>query len=90
MATLIPSLNSSLPKMTGGEKRLAHRLEAKLEEDYLLWYEVSLGTSGYHPDFILFHPVRGLWTKAGQPSWPTARSRRHAIPRVLTNSRRLE
>lgn len=60
MATLIPSLNSSLPKMTGGEKRLAHRLEAKLEEDYLLWYEVSLGTSGYHPDFILFHPARGL------------------------------
>jgi hypothetical protein len=46
--------------MEPGEKRLAYRLEAKLEEDYLLWFDVPVGTSGYHPDFILFHPARGL------------------------------
>lgn len=46
--------------MTGGEKRFAQRLEAKLEEDYLLWFDVSVGNSGFHPDFIVMHPRRGI------------------------------
>nr|WP_199096392.1 3'-5' exonuclease [Dyella sp. ASV21] len=46
--------------MTSGEKRLSERLEQKLEEDYLLWYDVPIGPRQRHPDFIVFHPRRGL------------------------------
>lgn len=60
MATLIPSFNSCRSRMTGGERRLAERLEAKLEDDYLLWYDVPLGGRGLHPDFVVLHPRRGL------------------------------
>lgn len=60
MASLIPALSTCLPKMTGGEKRLARRLEEKLEEDYLLWYDVPVGNTNLHPDFIVFNPRRGL------------------------------
>ena len=34
MATLIPSIGSCVSRMTGGERRLAERLEAKLDDDY--------------------------------------------------------
>ena len=60
MATLIPSLSSCLPRMTTGERRLARRLEEKLEDDYLLWYDVPVGSTGLHPDFIVMHPRRGV------------------------------
>lgn len=60
MATLIPSLNSCLVRMTNGEKRFARRLEEKLEDDYLLWYDVPVGPKRLHPDFIILHPRRGL------------------------------
>lgn len=60
MATLIPSLNTCLAKMTGGEKRTAQRLEAKLEDDYLIWYDVPIGPANSHPDFIILHPQRGI------------------------------
>ena len=46
--------------MTGGEKRLAQRLENKLEEDWLIWYDVPLGPRNVHPDFVIFNPRRGL------------------------------
>jgi len=46
--------------MTPGERRLAQRLESKLEEDYLLWYDVPVGSKRLHPDFIVLHPLRGL------------------------------
>ncbi|MEH2422975.1 MAG: hypothetical protein V7K48_19290 [Nostoc sp.] len=42
MATLIPSSNSRSMQMTPGERRLAQRLEEKLEDDYLLWYDVPV------------------------------------------------
>lgn len=61
MATLIPSLNSCLPHMTSGEKRLARALEHHLEDDYLLWYDVPVGPKQLHPDFIILHPGRGLF-----------------------------
>lgn len=35
-------------------------LEAKLEEDYLCWYNVPIGPARLHPDFIIMHPRRGL------------------------------
>jgi len=60
MATLIPSFSTCSQRMTPGERRLAQRLESKLEEDYLLWYDVPVGSKRLHPDFIVLHPLRGL------------------------------
>lgn len=59
MAVLIPSIGTCTFD-SGGERRLAERLEVKLEDDYLCWYNVALGPSALHPDFIIFHPRRGL------------------------------
>lgn len=61
MATLIPSFNSCSMRMTPGERRLAERMEEKLEDDYLLWYDVPIGKKQLHPDFIVLHPSRGLF-----------------------------
>ncbi len=60
MATLVPSRNACLPRMTSGEKRLAERLEQKLEDDYLCWYDVPVGPKQLHPDFVIVHPQRGF------------------------------
>ena len=60
MATLIPSLGSCVSRMTSGERRLAERLEAKLDADYLLWYDVPIGPKQTHPDFVVLHPSRGI------------------------------
>ena len=60
MATLIPSLNSCLPKMTAGEKRFARRLESHLEDDYSCWYDIPVGDRQRYSDFIVLHPRRGL------------------------------
>jgi len=46
--------------MTSGEKRLAERLEQKLDDDYLMWYDVPVGPKQSHPDFVILHPRRGL------------------------------
>ncbi|MEO5813519.1 MAG: 3'-5' exonuclease [Rhodanobacter sp.] len=60
MATLIPIRNGCLSRMTAGEKRLSARLESKLEDDYLLWYDVPIGLKQRRPDFVVFHPRRGM------------------------------
>jgi hypothetical protein len=46
--------------MTPGERRLAERLEQKLDDDYLLWYDVPIGPRQTHPDFVVIHSRRGL------------------------------
>ena len=60
MATLIPSIGTCVSRMRSGEKRLAERLEQKLDQDYLLWYDVPIGPRHLHPDFVVMHPRRGL------------------------------
>lgn len=60
MAVLIPALGSVTGRMTPGERRLAERLERKLDADYLLWYDVPIGPKQAHPDFVVLHPSRGL------------------------------
>lgn len=45
--------------MTSGEKRLAERLEAKLDDDYRLWYDVPMGPKPTHPAFVVLHQRRG-------------------------------
>lgn len=46
--------------MTSGERRVAERLEQKLDDDYLLWYDVPIGPRHLHPDFVVMHPRRGI------------------------------
>ena len=60
MATLIPALGACVSRMTSGERRLAERLEQKLDDDYLLWYDVPMGPKNAHPDFCVLHPSRGM------------------------------
>ena len=60
MAALIPAIGTCISRMTGGEKRFAQRLEQKLEDDWLLWYDVPLGPRNVHPDFVVFNPRRGV------------------------------
>ncbi len=60
MATLIPAIGACVSRMTTGERRLAERLEAKLDDDYRLWYDVPMGPRNTHPDFCVLHPRRGI------------------------------
>lgn len=60
MAVLIPTLGSCVARMTSGERRVAERLEQKLDADYLLWYDVAVGPRHQHPDFVVMHPRRGI------------------------------
>jgi hypothetical protein len=60
MATLIPALGVCVSRMTPGERRTAERLEHKLDDDYLLWYDVAVGPRHQHPDFVVIHPRRGI------------------------------
>jgi hypothetical protein len=60
LATLIPALSACTSRMTSGERRLAQRLEDKLDDDYLLWYDVPMGPKNAHPDFCVMHPRRGI------------------------------
>jgi len=60
MATLIPALSSCAARMTSGERRLAQRLEQKLDDDYWLWYDVPIGPKQMHPDFVVLNARRGL------------------------------
>lgn len=45
---------------TSGERRLAERLDKKLEDDYLCWYNVPIGPRALQPDFVVLHPQRGV------------------------------
>lgn len=60
MAKVIPNINSNSVKMTTGERRFGQRLEKLLEDDYLCWFDVPVGSSRRYPDFIVLHPSRGL------------------------------
>ncbi len=60
MATLIPSLSTCRARMESGERRVAERLEQKLDDDYLMWFDVPVGALMLHPDFVVMHPSRGL------------------------------
>lgn len=60
MIKVIPALPSCVARMTAGERRLAERLEHKLDDDYVAWYDVPVGPRHAHPDFVVLHPRRGL------------------------------
>lgn len=55
MATLIPALGACASRMTSGERRLAERLEQKLDDDDLLCIGgQNLRLSGFVPS-VHFH-----------------------------------
>lgn len=60
MATVIPAIGIRAARMTPGERRMAERLEQKLDDDYLVWQDVPVGPKLSHPDFVILHPRRGL------------------------------
>ena len=60
MTTVIPALSICVSRMTQGERRTAERLEQKLDDDYLVWFDVPVGPKHAHPDFVVLHPRRGL------------------------------
>lgn len=60
MGTLIPSRSTCAARMTAGERRFSLRLEEKLDDDYLCWYDVPVGPRYRHPDFVILHPSRGF------------------------------
>ena len=94
MAILIPALSTCVSRMTVGERRLAERLEQKLDDDYLLWYDVPVGPKHAHPDFVVLHPRRGLlilevkdWKldtirQASKQSWEMLA---YGVPKTLPN-----
>lgn len=59
MAAIIPNI-STLRSLTPGERRFGRRLEALLEDDYTVWYDIPVGRQRRYPDFIILHPGRGL------------------------------
>jgi hypothetical protein len=59
MATLIPAIGTSSFDSTG-ERRLAERLEQKLDPEYMLWHNVPIGPKQTYPDFVVLHPLHGL------------------------------
>jgi hypothetical protein len=81
MATLIPAMSACVSRMTSGEKRLAERLEQKLDDDYWLWYDVPMGPRNTHPDFCVMHPRRGIL----QPSKPASENTIDGIPKIVIN-----
>jgi hypothetical protein len=60
MATLLTPLRGRASAPTAGERRLAERLGDKLEDDYLVWFDVPVGPLRTHPDFVVLHPRRGI------------------------------
>jgi hypothetical protein len=59
MARLIPSFGSCRWD-SPGERRFAERLLSHLEDDYLCWFNVPMGSQRMHPDFVILHPRRGI------------------------------
>lgn len=94
MAVLIPSIGSVASRMTVGERRVAERLEQKLDAEHLVWYDVPVGPNRAHPDFVLLHPRRGLlilevkdWKLdtirlAGRQDWTIVP---HGLPKTVVN-----
>jgi hypothetical protein len=61
MAILLTGHGSRFQQITPGERRLSQRLQEKLDDDYLVWFNAPIGRKRLHPDFIILCPSRGLF-----------------------------
>ena len=60
MALFPQGLSNIDQRCNAGERRVLHQLKRCLEDDYLVWHNVPVGTKGLYPDFVILHPGRGL------------------------------
>ncbi|MBI4784871.1 MAG: NERD domain-containing protein [Oscillatoriophycideae cyanobacterium NC_groundwater_1537_Pr4_S-0.65um_50_18] len=60
MAILLTGCGNRFQTLTPGERRLSQRLQEKLDDDALIWFNAPIGRRRLHPDFIVLHPSRGL------------------------------
>ncbi|MDB6078642.1 MAG: helicase [Akkermansiaceae bacterium] len=60
MATLLNASSLTRSAVTPGERRFGQRLQSHLEDDYLCWFDVPVGSRRRYPDFVILHPQRGL------------------------------
>lgn len=58
MALIIPTIRSSEGAMTAGEKRLAERLQDKLDDKTICWFNIPIKER--YPDFVVLNPSKGL------------------------------
>ena len=85
MATLIPAIGTSAFDSTG-ERRLAERLEQKLDADYLLWHNVPIGPKQTYPDFVVLNARPGLLVleaKDSRASTTVLQIDRHTAPGIF-------
>ena len=59
MALFFPT-RSSCRFDSPGERRLAERLDKKLNDDFHCWCNVPVGAKALQPDFVILHPQWGL------------------------------
>ena len=67
MATLIPSFSTCTARMTSGERRLAKRLEDKLDDDFPLVEPISCGRDDQEPLIIRLPTLRDEARKIAEP-----------------------
>lgn len=60
MALLLTERGRRSRQTMPGERRLLERLQEKLDNDYLLWFDAPIGSKRQYPDVIILHPSRGL------------------------------
>jgi len=96
MATLIPAISSCVSRMTSGERRVAERLEQKLDSDYCLWYDVPMGPRNTHPDFCVLRANKQDWEIMGDSGPKTvinpleqARQYAHQVVKALERDAQL-
>jgi len=46
--------------MQRGERRIAERMEQKLDDNYRIWFDVPVASMSKYPDFVILHPSHGL------------------------------
>jgi hypothetical protein len=96
MATLIPALGASASRMTSDERRLAKRLEQKLDDDSPARVRRAPGPTQLHPHFNVLHASRGLLilevkdfhlqaiVRASKGEWPVTISDRDTYGKHIT------
>ncbi|WP_415266953.1 hypothetical protein [Acidovorax sacchari] len=65
MATWIPALGECAARRAPGGRRLAELLEQKLEDDYLLWWDILIRPKQMRPAFVVLH-LRRCTLKGGR------------------------
>ena len=65
MAVLIPALGNCAGRMMSGERRFAERLEKKLEDDYLLWWDVPIGPKQTFTECVVLPALNSMFQHHG-------------------------